>query len=569
MPSLDAFRLGVVSNATTEFATDAIEASGLRHGIEIEVISTPYDQVAQTAFGEFSPIDHKSLDAVLIAVDARGLALECEIGNADAASDALHRAVRFLRGVTESIGERTGAVCFVQSVAPPAEPLFGSADRAIPGTPRWLCHAVNAELCEWASGSEVVLFDVASLAETAGLADWFDPVQWNVAKIPFALSHVPLYAEHLARLVASLRGKARRCLVLDLDNTIWGGVIGDDGLAGIVLGQGSGIGESHLEIQRTALTLRERGVVLAVCSKNEDDVARQPFREHPDMLLREEHIAVFQANWQDKASNLKAIAESLNLGTESLVLLDDNPAERAQVRRALPEVAVPELPDDPALVGRTLLAAGYFELTSFSSEDRRRSAYYEANARRATIRERVGNLDEYLTSLEMVATLSPFDEIGQERIAQLVNKSNQFNLTTRRYSVAEIARLRDDPEIFTLQVRLADSFGDNGMISVVICRPAAPDWEIDTWLMSCRVIGRRVEELVLAELCRAAARSSARHLIGRYRPTPRNKLVADHYQKLGFSLDGEEEDGGTRWSLDVASYEPPDLPIRIVRPTPI
>ena len=567
---LQPFKLGVVSNATTDLLRDALEASGLRHGLAIEVVATPYDQVAQTALGGgAAALADAGVDAVLLAVDTHGLPLECEIGDADVAGGVVDRAFDFVTGAARGLLAGTGAPCIVQTVPAPVETLFGSADRSIPGTPRWLCDALNTRLAAWTRETEAILLDVAAIAEALGVGAWSDPVHWHLAKLPFSQQYASHYAEHLARIVASLRGRTRRCLVLDLDNTLWAGVIGDDGLGGIVLGQGSAVGEAHLAVQQTALRLRDRGVVLAVCSKNNDDVAREVFREHPDMLLREEHIAVFQANWQDKASNLKAIAEALDLGIDALVLLDDNPAERAQVRAALPEVAVPELPEDAALYARTLLAAGYFELTSFSDEDRKRSDYYQANAQRAAIRERVGDLDAYLESLEMVATLAPFDEVGQERITQLVNKSNQWNLTTRRYTVTEIARMRDDPALFTLQVRLADTFGDNGMISVVICREtpeAGPDaWEIDTWLMSCRVIGRRVEEVVLAELCRAAAAAGRSRLVGRYLPTARNGLVEDHYEKLGFQLEARGDDGSTTWSLAVDAHRAPELPLRVVR----
>ena len=287
-----------------------------------------------------------------------------------------------------------------------------------------------------------------------------------------------------------------------------------------------------------ASSLRERGVVLAVSSKNEDDTARLPFREHPEMLLREEHFAVFQANWSDKATNIKSISEELALGLESLVFVDDNPFERELVRKALPQVAVPEMPSDPALYARTLAAAGYFELATFSQEDLSRASYYDGNARRAALQKQVGDLNQYLASLNMEITFQPFNETGRARIAQLINKSNQFNLTTRRYTEAEVAEMESDPNCFSLQVRLTDTFGDNGMISVVICRTTPEgNWDIDTWLMSCRVLGRGVETMVLREMLEHASERGVAKLIGTYRPTDRNKLVEQHYSKLGFTGD--------------------------------
>jgi FkbH-like protein len=330
------------------------------------------------------------------------------------------------------------------------------------------------------------------------------------------------------------------------------------------LGQGDPQGEAFLSVQRAALALRERGIVLAVSSKNNDEIARLPFRNHPEMLLRENHLAVFQANWNDKATNIQAIAKELSLGLESFVFLDDNPAERRLVRDMLPEVAVPELPDDPALYVRTLLAAGYFEAFTFSPEDQKRAEFYQDNARRVALQRSTGDLDAYLKTLNMTITFQPFDEVGRARIAQLISKSNQFNLTTRRYTEAQVGDMETDPDCFTLQVRLADTFGDNGMISVIICRREAARWEIDTWLMSCRVLGRRVEQAVLQELVMHARERGIAQIVGIYLPTERNRLVEDHYAKLGFTQ-LPAQTTGSMWSLDVADHVEAALPMQVVR----
>ena len=451
------------------------------------------------------------------------------------------------------------------SVARPPEFVFGSLDLRVPGSPRQVVDAFNRALAERLCGPANLLLDVAGLAETVGLAEWHDPVQWHLAKLPFAQQMVPLYADHVARLLAAVRGKSRKCLVLDLDDTLWGGVVGDDGLEGITLGQGSPLGEAFLAVQRMALALHDRGILLAICSKNEEAVARAPFRQHPDMLLREEHIAVFQANWSDKASNLVAIAQILSLGTDALVFLDDNPAEREQVRQALPEVAVPELSGDVALVPRLVMAAGYFESIAFSAEDRQRAGYYRANAERRTLLKETVNLDAYLRSLDMTISFSPFDAMGRDRIVQLINKSNQFNLTTYRYTASDVEAIERDRNCHSLQVRLADRFGDNGMISVVVCRKQEKTWEIDTWLMSCRVLGRRVEAAVLQEIAGPARAEGATRLVGRYIPSGRNQLVEDHYAKLGFVLLGQDGEGGTLWSLDLSSLGKVDLPMAVRR----
>jgi FkbH-like protein len=399
-----------------------------------------------------------------------------------------------------------------------------------------------------------------------GLERWFNPLQWNAYKLPFDAVFGPLYADCLARLIGALRGKSRKCLVLDLDNTLWGGAIGDEGLDGIVLGEGSALGEAFLSVQRYALSLRQRGIILAVSSKNDDANARMPFQSHPDMLLKENHIAVFQANWIDKASNLEAVAKTLNIGVDALVLLDDNPAERAAVRAALPMVAVPELPSDPARYVEILDAAGYFEAVELSGDDLLRADAIQSNALRADVMQRAQSIEDYLGALEMKLSLSAFRPEERQRITQLANKTNQFNLTTRRYAESEIAALEANTNAFTLQARLRDRFGDMGLISLLIAKPDPGDetaWDVETWLMSCRVLGREVERGVLEALVQAARKKGVRKLRGTYIPTPKNGMVAEHYRKLGFAQNGSEPDGRSSWELDVTSHEPAKLPFKL------
>jgi len=544
------FKLGVIGTGTLDLLAPLLVASAARHGFALTVVQAPYGQVTQEAFDPDSTINAARPDAVLIALDHRGFDMPAEAGDVGAEREAISAAITYLGALREAIRRNSGAICIVQTVAPGPDRLFGSFDAIQPGTARRQSARLNEAIADSIAGTPDLLLDVASLAETVGLAAWHSPAQWNLAKLPCDASCLPTYAEHVARLVGAARGRSRKCLILDLDNTLWGGVIGDDGLTGIRLAQGDATGEAHLELQRWALALRRRGIVLAVCSKNEDETARIPFRSHPEMLLREDHIAVFQANWNDKATNIVAIAAELSLGLDAMVFVDDNPAERALVRRMLPDVAVPELPEDPALYTRTVAAGGYFEAIAFSQEDRARAEMYQSNARRVALQKQAGDIEAWLASLQMEIGFAPFDAVGRARIAQLINKSNQFNLTTRRYGEAEVEAAERDPDVFTLQVRLADTLGDNGMISVVICRPDEPGaWKIDTWLMSCRVLGRRVEHAVLREILAAAREAGMAQVIGVYRPTGRNGLVRDHYRKLGFTLIREEEDSATMWSM--------------------
>jgi FkbH-like protein len=562
---LQPFRLGLLGNGTLDLLPAILVASAARYGFVLECVRGEYGQTMQEAFDPLSRINMTRPDAVLLALDYRGLPLRFLAGNAQAERVDIDAAVSQLTAIREAIRMHSGAVCIVQTLAPPPETLFGSLDCILPGTQRRVVERLNQALGDSIAGSQDLLLDVASLAETVGLGTWHSPALWNMAKLAIDGSCLPIYADHVMRVIVALRGRSRKCLVLDLDNTLWGGVIGDDGLEGIKIAQGDATAEAHLAVQQLALTLRQRGIVLAVSSKNRDEVARAPFHAHPEMLLKEEHFAVFQANWNDKATNITAIAEELSLGLDALVFLDDNPVERDRVRQALPQVAVPELPEDPALYARTLAAAGYFEAVTFSNEDRDRAEMYQSNARRVALQRQVGDLDVYLASLDMEIRFAPFDGTGRARISQLINKSNQFNLTTRRYTEADVAAAEVDPQVFTLQVRLIDRFGDNGMICVVICRPSARAvWEIDTWLMSCRVLGRKVEQMVLREIVRESREAGIQALVGIYRPTEKNALVRDHYQKLGFTRLEEWLDGSTSWRLPTIT-EIAAAPMRVQR----
>jgi FkbH-like protein len=553
--------IGLVSNATTKLIVPSLIGSALRFGISLTVEQTEYDQVAQAAFSTETIFAGKALSAILVAIDFRGLPLTPTPGNRVAADQNIRDCFSYVRSVMQSLRTKTGAQIILQNIAPPVETPFGSYEGRLPGTLSWLVAHLNSEL-DYLVSDDTFILDVAGLASNVGLTNWHDPTLWNIGKLPFAHRYTPIYADYVCRILAAKLGKSRRCLILDLDNTLWGGVIGDDGLSGILIGNGDPTAEAHLHVQRTALELHDRGIVLAVSSKNEDATARIPFQEHPDMLLREHHIAVFQANWSDKASNIRAIAEMLSLGLESMVFLDDNPAERMQVRKELPEVAVPELPEDPALFARTLIAAGYFEAIAFSEEDQKRASFYQDNIKRVRILNQSSDMVTYLKSLEMEMTCTPFDATGRARILQLISKSNQFNLTTKRYGEADVKNFEEDSNYFTRQIRLKDALGDNGMISVIICKKNAASWEIDTWLMSCRVLGRRVEEAVLLDIVSNAKRAGAIKLVGTYCPTARNTLVKNHYSKLGFTKISCDHISET-WILDLVQYRPPELPISL------
>ena len=429
--------------------------------------------------------------------------------------------------------------------------------------------ALNHALGEAAVQDGVLLLDLDRWAAGAGHDTWFPPARWHHAKQLVAPAMAPLYGDYVARAVVAAVGASKKVLVLDLDDTLWGGVIGDDGIDGIVLGPGSAAGDAYVAFQRFAKALNDRGVILAVCSKNTPSLAEEAVQRHPEMVLRRTDFASFQANWDDKPQNLRRIAHELNVGLDALVLVDDDPAERALVRAELPMVCVPELPDDVAGYPRRLSDAGYFDAASFTQEDRNRAQQYQANARRAQGRVAASDVNAFLRGLDMRLEVAPFDDLHFARIVQLINKTNQFNLTNRRYTEAELRAAIASPGVVHFSARLHDRFGDSGLIGVMLAKPGESKGEllIDSWLLSCRVLGRGVEQEMLNVLVAAAQSNGIHTLIGEYRPTAKNVVVRDLFERLGFSAMPPAADGAARWTLPLAGFQPRRTQIRTTERT--
>jgi FkbH-like protein len=350
--------------------------------------------------------------------------------------------------------------------------------------------------------------------------------------------------------------------VLDLDNTLWGGVVGDDGLQNLILGKDHAVGEAFLDFQKYVKNLQRRGVILAVCSKNEAENAKEGF-SHPDSVLKLDDFSAFKANWDPKPENIRAIAIELNIGLDSIVFVDDNPAERNFVSEQLPEVAVPNLGADVSCFAEVLENERYFEVDKVVQDDLSRAAYYSSNAERSAGQAKFSNYGEFLESLEMTAEIAPFLSVYLERITQLINKTNQFNLTTRRYTSAEVVAIAADPGFITLYGRLADKFGDNGLVSVLIGQVLDETVQLDLWLMSCRVLKRGMEFAMFDALVQQCQACGIRKIAGVYIPSKKNNMVAGFYASLGFSPVGEASDGRELWSYDVpATYSPRTRHIR-------
>jgi FkbH-like protein len=553
--SLMPLRLAVLSDSTVDFLLPVLKGALLATGFHPSVHVAPYGQVT-TSLLDANGATLESRPQVAVVVNTVQ-----QMPGWPELTDSLADVERRVDEVCDALldpcaifHERTGAEVVVNNFHPLPCRSSGNLAAKLPGDPVNFVRRVNLALGDRAP-RYVHIVDVASLAEASGLATWFDERYWHVAKQAVSFECVPGYCRSLAALIGAIFGRTKKCLVVDLDNTLWGGVIGDDGLGGIHIGEGSADGEAFKAFQVYLHQLRRRGVLLAVCSKNDDRIARSAFVEHPDMVLRLDDFAAFRANWQPKSENVRSIAKELNLPLDTLVFVDDNPAERDEVARALPEVTVIDLPEDPAAFARAVDARRLFEIASLTSEDLRRTETYRVRQQSREVQAEATDPRAYLASLQMLASIQPFDAISLERITQLVNKTNQFNLTTPRMIPAEIARLAGDPACFTRTVRLRDRFGDHGLISVLFGHVDGVDLVIDAWLMSCRVLGRGVEHLLFNHVLDAARQRGLKAIVGWYKPTERNALVKDLYASLGFRPDGSR-DGAVLWRLDVEAATP-------------
>jgi FkbH-like protein len=559
-------RLAVLGSSTLTHLLPGIRVAGVRRGIWIDTYENDYGQYLQELSEADSPLHDFRPTAILVALDAYHLTAGISAGmDAESAEIALSEMQDRLREVWRLAHSAFRCPIIQQTALPLHLPLLGNNEHRLPGSRAWFVTRLNAAIRTMAEQDGVDILAVDDRAIRDGIGKWHDTALWHRSKQEVLPTAGPMYGELVGRWLAAKQGQSFKCLVLDLDNTVWGGVIGDDGVEGIELGQGSPLGEAYAAFQEYVRELSRRGVILAVCSKNDEANALEPFDKHPDMVLKRRDIASFVANWQNKADNIRAIARELNIGLDALCFIDDNPFERNLVRQELPMVAVPEVSDDPTGYPLALADAGYFEGLFVTDEDRTRTSQYQGNKAREALKDAVTDLPSYLRGLEMRLVWSRFDKIGLQRIVQLINKSNQFNLTTRRYTDADIAAVMADQTAIGLQLRLTDRFGDNGIIAIVIGR-LRPDknLDIDTWLMSCRVLGRQVEQTTLNLIAQQAVKMGARRLLGEYIPTKKNAMVKDHFARMGFTVITTSPAGGNRNVLDLATFNAAETFIHMV-----
>lgn len=540
-------RLALLGSYTTSQFATMLWLAALRVGVSLELYESPYGQYRQEILDPASSMYGFSPDLVVLAVHAGELALPAYSTSPE---DDIVTEVERWQSLWRALGSRSQATVVQHLFALPPDAPFGHFGSTLPGSRAVTAQATNIELAASAP-AHVAVVDCDRLAGLVGKGHWFDARYWHLAKQAVALDALPLLARHTAAVVAARVGLGKKCLALDLDNTLWGGIIGEDGLNGIRLGD-TPDGEAFQAFQESILALKRRGVILAVCSKNNERDAREVFERHPGMRIGLDHVAVFVADWRPKPEQIRSVVAELGIGIDSIVFVDDNPAEREAVRQFLPEVDLVTLPREPAGYVQALADYLLFEPATFTAEDASRTEHYRARSAAAVAADSAESIEDFYRSLEMHAVVSPFTDDDLPRIAQLVGKTNQFNVTTRRHTLPTLRTFVEDPSCVHLSFRLADRFADHGLIAVAIAFKRETALVLDTWLMSCRVIGRTLEATVLQELCSAAAARGCSTLRGLYIPTAKNDLVRDLFPRLGFEPAGEH-DGSTEWVYDLVT----------------
>jgi FkbH-like protein len=541
-------RLAILGGPTTTQLRQLIEVFLAGEGMAVEVYEADYGLFRQEILTPGSGLDAFGPQVVFLATGARDVARRPDV---DQDEEAVARLAAEERDdwahLWETSRTRWNATVVQNNFEIAPGSVLGHYALRHPAAQEHYLERLNRLLADSAP-PHVILHDQRGLAAEAGARSWFDPRFYLEFKMPCGPECLVAYAHSVICLMRAVVGRSKKVLVLDLDNTLWGGTVGDLGAGGIRLGQGSGEGEAFLAFQRYAQALKQRGVLLAVCSKNDEDKAREPFEKRPDMILKLSDLSCFLANWENKADNLRTIAERLELKLDSFVFVDDNPAERAVVRRFLPEVAVPDMPEDPAGYVQALALHRYFETIAFTREDTARARYYAENARRKDLAAQTCDLASFLASLAMRMKVEPVSDLNIERVTQLINKSNQFHLTTRRYTPAQVREIAAAADWRTLTFSLKDKLGDNGLISVILLRRHQDSLAIDTWVMSCRVLQRGVEEFAREALVELARQEGCARILGSYIPTAKNSMVEHHYARLGFEPEGSDSTQ-TFWCL--------------------
>ena len=550
-PSSSSVKVALLGDTATQFLATAIKGWGVERGLRIDLFEAEYNQVERQFMDPTSDLYSFAPQYIVVFQSTHKWNEHYSLLSSQEQGALADRRLDFVRNICAM----TRAKVIYFNYPEIEDTVFGSYANKVESSFSWQVRKINFNLMRLSLElSNLFICDIAGLQNKLGRDVMFDPMVYTSTEMILSLDAVPYVAARVMDIICAIQGKFKKCIILDLDNTLWGGVVGDDGLEGIHLGHGLGIGKAFTEFQMWVKKLKNRGIIVCVCSKNDEDKAKEPFEKHPDMVLSLDDISVFMANWETKVDNIRQIQQILNIGFDSMVFIDDNPFERNMVKENIPGITVPDMPEDPSGYLEYLYSLNLFETASYSAADKDRTRQYQVQAKRAAFSKSFANEADFLKSLDMISVVEGFTKFNTPRVAQLSQRSNQFNLRTVRYTEDQITAVENDPRQKGFAFSLKDKFGDNGLIAVVIVKEQDADTLfIDTWFMSCRVLKRGMENFTLNTIVAWAREHGYSRIVGEYLPTPKNGMVAGHYPHLGFrALEAET----AQWELDVKAYEP-------------
>ena len=543
-------KIAILADSASQLLNNAVRAYGYTVQLDFEIYEADYNQIELQIFDPSSELYEFKPDFIFINRSTEKLLKEFYKKDKQLQSGFSEHIIRNTQNYYDTIASRLRSKVIINTYPEINDSVFGNFAAKTQSSFLYQLRKINMGLMDLSQQSkDMFVCDLASLQSDLGYGFVFDPKVYVSADMVYRIDFLPYIAKHVTDIILSINGSFKKCLILDLDNTIWGGIIGDDGMEGIQVGY-LGLGKIFTELQLWAKQLKQRGIILAICSKNTESIAMEPFQSHPDMVLHMDDIAVFVANWETKVDNIRHIQSILNIGFDSMVFVDNNPFEREIVKSAIPDITVPELPEDPAEYLIYLRSLNLFETAFFTEQDDQRTRQYQEEARRNAVLQRFDNEMDFLANLQMVSEVKAFDEFGIPRVAQLSQRSNQFNLRTIRYTEADIKQLSADPNFYTISLSLKDRFGDHGLIGIVILKKQDDDTLfMDSWIMSCRVLKRGMENFTINTIADLARANGFKRVMGEYLPTKKNGIVKDHYLTLGFKQEGD------KWVLNLVAFE--------------
>lgn len=555
-------KVALLGDTATQFLATAIRGIGLERGYNVNLYEAEYNQIERQFLDPTSELYEFDADYIVLFQSTHKLAESHSLLSVEQQVMIADDRLSFISTMcTNPTFASKKIICL--NYPEIEDTIFGSYATKVTSSLTYQIRKLNMGLMNLSQEyANLFICDIAGLQNKLGRDFMFAPNVYVSTEMVLSIDAIPYVASRVMDIICAIKGQFKKCLILDLDNTLWGGIIGDDGIEGIQLGHGLGIGKAFTEFQMWVKKLKQRGIIICVASKNNEETAKEPFEKHPDMVLKLSDIAVFQANWETKVDNIRTIQSILNISFDSMVFLDDNPFERNMVREHIPGISVPELPEDPGEYLEYLYSLNLFETASYSQADKDRTKQYQIEAQRVSLQKTFSNESDFLKSLDMVSTVSGFTKFNIPRVAQLSQRSNQFNLRTIRYTEADISALAEDPNVIDLCFTLEDKFGDNGLIAVIIMKKQDDETLfVDTWFMSCRVLKRGMENFTLNTMVEYARKKGYKRIVGEYLPTPKNKMVEQHYLNLGF----EPRSGATtaQYILEIDNYKDKECYIKV------